>query len=82
MLSCTFEGYLSLFALFRVEEKILWEDLEVFETVDEFDYSQVLPILGEVGLHILGLTKPKTVNVMKQAYMAYKSRLNIIAEVY
>ena len=39
MLSCTFEGYLSLFALFRVEEKILWEDLEVFETVDEFDYS-------------------------------------------
>ena len=39
MLSYTFEGYLSLFALFRVEEKILWEDLEVFETVDEFDYS-------------------------------------------
>ena len=39
-------------------------------------------MLGKVRTHILGLTRPTTVNVMKQAYMAYKSRLNIIAEVY
>ena len=39
-------------------------------------------MLGKVRTHILGLTRPTTVNVMKKAYMAYKSRLNIIAEVY
>ena len=64
MLSRTFEGCLSLFALFRVEEtKSFGKTLKSSKL-----YTS---LITEVRTHILGLTKPKTVNVMKKVRIRF-----------